>query len=234
MGRPEKPVDRTVPASGQLADFLRDRKATIDLTYEQMADLANGVPSAATFKRAASGASVPSWDTVEAFIKFTLTEEEKADDSSGTALERAQKLWIRARRATRAPYYLHKAPDPALISSPADLCRALRHQHMWAGCPTPGEMQRMTGSWELPSSTTRRIIQGLTLPADPRQAIAFLNACYVTDPVDLEPWLTAALRAFNQSGLLPGREVRKWVEAHQDLTSQIRFTRKEMRIPQAA
>lgn len=58
MGRPEKPVDRTVPARAKLADFLRDRKTAVSLTHQQMSDLMNGSPSKATFERAASGASV--------------------------------------------------------------------------------------------------------------------------------------------------------------------------------
>ncbi|MEV7374695.1 hypothetical protein AB0O51_27920 [Streptomyces sp. NPDC090301] len=39
MGRPERPVNRAVPARAKLADFLRSRKAKAGLTYEQMARL---------------------------------------------------------------------------------------------------------------------------------------------------------------------------------------------------
>jgi hypothetical protein len=107
---------------------------------------------------------------VEDFIRVTITEEESTD-SLGMALARGRELWIRARRATRAPYHLHKAPDPALISSTADFSRALRHQHVWAGYPTPGEMRN---PW-LPSTTIRRIFKGDILPVDPEQTIAFLE-----------------------------------------------------------
>ncbi|MCM8554259.1 hypothetical protein [Streptomyces sp. STCH 565 A] len=189
-GRPEKPVDRTVPARAKLADFLRDRKASAGLTYQQMSDRANGLPSKATFERAASGACVPSWNTVETFVGATMSPEELIG-SVIAAWARGQALWIDARRTTRAPYYVHKAPDPSLISSRADLSRSLRDQHVWAGYPSPGEMERMSRPGELPSSTCRRIIAGSILPVDVTQAMAFLRACYV---VDLDLWLAATTR----------------------------------------
>jgi hypothetical protein len=215
MGRPEKPVNRTVPARAKLADFLRERKTRAGRTYEQMSERAGGIPSKATFERAASGSSVPSWETVSEFINMTITEEEVSASALGPAFTRGLELWIRARRATRAPYYVHKAPDPNLISTEADLLRALRRQHVWAGYPTPGEMERMSGIGELPSSTTRRVIKGEVLPVDPRQTIAFLKACYVVRPVDLEPWLSAAARAHAHLGA-----ANKWNIAHQELLAQ--------------
>lgn len=226
MGRPEKPVDRTVPARGKLADFLRRRKTTAALAYEEMARRTNGMPSKATLERAASGASVPSWETVETFIKVTVTKEEEFTNSLGIALEQGRELWIRARRATRAPYYVHKAPDPNLISTVADFSRALRNQHVWAGYPTPGEMTRTAGPGELPSTTTRRIIEGTGLPVDPQQAIAFLKACYVTSAGDLAPWLAAAVRAFADNN---ARDVGAWARAHHLL--QTRAGREEDHSP---
>jgi transcriptional regulator with XRE-family HTH domain len=224
VGRPEKPVNRTVPARAKLADFLRGRKAAAGLTYEEMAKRLHeqGAPSKATLERAASGSTVPSWATVEAFIIVTATDEELVG-SLGAALLRGQELWIKARRATRAPYYVHKAPDPGLISDPADFSRTLRHQHVWAGYPTPGEMARMSGSWALPRTTTRRIIAGNILPVDPQQTIAFLNACYVLEPADLEPWLAAAVRAFTHRRW----DIDKWVRAHQDMLDQVDASRME-------
>lgn len=227
MGRPEKPVDRTVPACANLADFLRGRKAAAGLTHTQMSQRVNGVPSKATLERAASGASVPSWETVEAFIKVTITKEEEFIGRLGLALDRGQELWIRARRSTRAPYYVHKAPDPALISTVADLSRSLRHQHVWTGFPTPGEMERKAGPGELPRSTTRRIIKGDALPVDPKQTIAFLKACYVHSLVDLEPWLAAAIRAFTPAGAASDKDLNRWVQGYRDLLSQIQASRED-------
>ncbi|MGW5095498.1 hypothetical protein ACWEQ1_35315 [Streptomyces nodosus] len=216
MGRPEKPVNRTVPARAKLAEFLRERKARAGRTYEQMSETAGGMPSKATFERATSGSAVPSWETVSEFINMTITEEEVSTSALGSAYTCGLDLWIRARRATRAPYYVHKAPDPNLISTEADLLRDLRRQHVWAGYPTPGEMERMSGIGELPSSTTRRVIKGEILPVDPRQTIAFLKACYVVRPVDLAPWLFAAARAHAYLGAAS-----KWDSAHQELLARI-------------
>ncbi|MFF6779291.1 hypothetical protein ACFY8W_37865 [Streptomyces sp. NPDC012637] len=82
---------------------------------------------------------------------MTLTKDEELGGLT-TGLHRCLELWIRARRATRAPYDVHKAPDPAFIFSRADLSRALRRQHIWAGYLPPGERQRIAGSWSLPSA----------------------------------------------------------------------------------
>jgi hypothetical protein len=74
----------------------------------------NGVPtlSKATLKRAASGTYVPSWATVSDFIEATANEEELLIDRA-IAQARGYELWVAARRATRAPYYVHKADFPA-------------------------------------------------------------------------------------------------------------------------
>jgi hypothetical protein len=212
MGRPEKPVDRTVPECAKLADFLRGLKAGAGLTYEQMAKKTNGLPSKATLERAASGACVPAWDTVAAFITATLTAETWLMNDT-EPMVRARDLWIRARRATRAPYYIHKAPNPALISTPADLSRALRRQHIWAGYPSPGEMERMSEPGELPASTTRRIINGDILPIDPTQTIAFLKACDVLERADLASWLDAAMRALKHDSASRGMHISRWFRA---------------------
>ncbi|WP_079034580.1 helix-turn-helix domain-containing protein [Streptomyces hirsutus] len=228
MGRPDKPVDRTVPARAKLADFLRARKEAVGMTYEQMAKSTNGVPtlSTATLKRAASGTCVPSWVTVSDFIEATATEEELLIDSTLAARARGHELWVAARRATRAPYYVHKAPDPALASSESDFLRFLRHQHVWAGYPTPGEMQQsVEHPWDLPTSTTRRIIAGDIMPVSPQQATAFLKACHVVAPVDLEPWLAAAVRALS-SNPSSKRDLRPWIKEHQDLIDYINGTKK--------
>ncbi|MEV5012175.1 helix-turn-helix transcriptional regulator [Streptomyces sp. NPDC055692] len=217
MGRPENPVDRTVPALAQLADFLRERRSTAGLTYSQMAKIMGGQPSKATLERAASGAVVPSWEAVRDFIIVTTTDKESF--GLGPALARGRELWIRVRRDTRAPYYVHKAPDPTLISDAAGFLRALRHQHVWMGYPTPGEMERMSGPGLLPRTTTRRIIDGDALPVDPQQTIAFLKACYVIDEAELCLWLAAAVRSF-QDDPVRSKSIDKWAKAYQDMTRQ--------------
>ncbi|WP_159012292.1 hypothetical protein [Streptomyces sp. NRRL F-5123] len=191
-GRPELPVDRTVPACAALADFLRARRKAAGMTYRRMAELAGGKPSAATFERAASGSTVPAYFTVQESVYLTVTGEEMFVGLSAP-LGRGRELWLRARRATRAPYYVHTVPDPRLVSSAADFSRALRDQHIWGGVPTAGEMERAAGPGGLPRTTAHRIIKGTMLPVDPHQATAFLRACDA-DPLTLPAWMDAGHR----------------------------------------
>lgn len=193
MGRPEAPVDRTVRARAKLADFLRARRYAADLTYRQMAEHSSRALSKSTFERAASGATIPAWETVEEYVLLTMTKEEEFKGTLDIAFDQARRLWIEARRAVRAPYYLHKAPVPELMSDLADFSRALRDLHVWAGCPSPGEMSRTAGPGVLPKTTAYRIIMGRSLPVTPGQALAFLKACDVETPEALR-WLEAASR----------------------------------------
>ncbi|MFI1608055.1 helix-turn-helix domain-containing protein [Streptomyces griseofuscus] len=220
MARPEKPVDRTVPACAELADFLRARRKSAGLTYEQMSQLVGGMPSKTTFERAASGSSVPAWDTVERYVALTMTRRGE-DSYTSTAFEHAHGLWIKARRATRAPYYLHKAPDPSLISNRADFSRALRDLHVWAGSPSPGEMEAASTPGVLPKTSVYRIIRGRTLPVTPLQAKAFLAACYVATTLEMEPWFAAAARAFDYhpDWVVVHEEMRRWNSRNRNTVS---------------
>ncbi|MFF1482949.1 helix-turn-helix domain-containing protein [Streptomyces sp. NPDC058301] len=174
---------------------MRRRRTGASLTYEQLAELVRGRVSGATLKRATSGASVPSWDTVVALVQNTTTDAEEIDEGAlALALAYAEELWKDARRATRATYYLHKAPDPTLIANRADLSQALRDQHTWCGAPSPREMEEKAGIGQLPSSTARRILAGRILPVSTEQTIAFLLACYVRPP-HLDHWMHGAIRA---------------------------------------
>ncbi|MFJ6015171.1 helix-turn-helix domain-containing protein [Streptomyces sp. NPDC092952] len=211
MGRPENDVDQTVPARAALAEYLRWCRREAGLTYSQMSEASR--LSKATFERAASGSTVPAWDTVELFITVTCTNDVFGLEAY---LTRGHELWVRARRATRAPYYVHKAPDPTLLSDTAGFLRALRHQHVWAGYPTPGEMESMAGTGMLPKSTVRRIIAGDALPVDPPQTLAFLQACYVRGETELERWLSAAVRALRDDPTR-SKDISKWVKAHQEM-----------------
>lgn len=205
-GRPELPVDDSIPACAELATFLRARRDAVGgLTYRTMAFLAGGTPSAATFERAAAGTTVPAWETVETFVEVTATKKEHFTGELRRAVIYAKHLWIRARRATRATYYVHTAPDPELISTEGDFSRALRDQHNWGGAPSPGEMEKQMGPGELPSTTARRIIKGLILPVTPEQALAFLIACEA-EFTSLRLWLEAAAR-------LPLKRPQLWAEA---------------------
>ncbi|MEV5150309.1 hypothetical protein AB0L14_39785 [Streptomyces sp. NPDC052727] len=181
-----------------------------------MSDSVDGRTSKTTFERAASGASTQAWETVETYVELTMTREEEFTGSIGAAVDQARRLWIKARRATRAPYYLHKAPDPELISNRADFSRTRRDQHVWAGCPSPGEMSQASGPGMLPKTTAYRIINGRMLPVTPEQALAFLQACYVFTPEELTPWLAAGVRI--SAGT---REHADWVKTHSRLQERI-------------
>ncbi|WP_462023585.1 hypothetical protein [Kitasatospora cinereorecta] len=87
-----------------------------------MSEAVGGRISKATFERAASGSTVPSWDTVERFIVVTRVKKDLF--GAVNAIFHSRELWVRARRATRAPYYVHQAPDPALVSCTAGFLRA--------------------------------------------------------------------------------------------------------------
>ncbi|MGW6691641.1 helix-turn-helix domain-containing protein [Streptomyces sp. NPDC054961] len=89
MGRPELPVDHTVPARGELAEALRAMRAGARLTYDELT-VRSGVP-ATTLKRATSGRSVPTWETVTAIAEACDGDE---DGLIGP-------LWRRARIAER-------------------------------------------------------------------------------------------------------------------------------------
>lgn len=195
-GRLEKPVDTTVPACADLANFLRDRKRKAGMTYEQIALKTGRLPSAATLKRAASGTSVPAWETVRKYVEATTTAKEVANGNIDLTLKRAYRLQMCARRATRAPYYVHKEPDPRLISDTADLSRALRDLHAWSGAPSTRNMSARAPIGLLPQSTARRIIKGQAVPVNLEQAIAFVTGCFL---VDLAPWLDAFARVMNWS-----------------------------------
>ncbi|MFB7429667.1 helix-turn-helix domain-containing protein [Streptomyces hydrogenans] len=57
MGRPENPVDFTVPARGKLAELLRAVRHEAGLTYDELAVRTGRSP--ATLKRACGGKKVP-------------------------------------------------------------------------------------------------------------------------------------------------------------------------------
>lgn len=64
MGRPEIPVDFTVPARGELAATLRSLHTEARLTHDELA-VKSGL-SPATLKRAASGRVLPTQEMVTA------------------------------------------------------------------------------------------------------------------------------------------------------------------------
>ncbi|MFI0941359.1 XRE family transcriptional regulator [Streptomyces sp. NPDC021020] len=199
-GRPDKPVDRTVPALAKLAEHLRTLKRRACLTYGEMELIARTgerfAPypvSAATLKRAASGKTLPAVTTVQVYVVATTGHLDVLDVQP--LVSEVSYLHERARRAVRARYHLYRAPDPQLVSTMADMSRALRDLHVWAGSPSARAMEERAGQHNvLPHTTANRILQGRTVPVDEPQFTGFLRACDV-EAEEHELWLDAWHRA---------------------------------------
>jgi transcriptional regulator with XRE-family HTH domain len=141
MGRPENPIDTTVPERAALAAMLRRLRQRSRLTYQDLATHAE--LSAATLKRAASGTTVPREATVESFVRSCRGSE--------TEVATAIALWKKARIAERGQLHGLNAPAPSCISSQRDLSLALRAAYERAGASTLRRMQekarRFQKSW---------------------------------------------------------------------------------------
>nr|WSX54112.1 helix-turn-helix domain-containing protein [Streptomyces sp. NBC_00974] len=167
MGRPELPVDHTVPARGELAEALRAMRAGARLTYDELT-VRSGVP-ATTLKRATSGRSVPTWETVTAIAEACDGDE---DGLIGP-------LWRRARIAERGRLKNLRTPgSPELINTPEGLSEALEYLYERDGALSLRRLQaRAGGAHLLPVSTAARIVNRQALPASRQQCKAFLTAC---------------------------------------------------------
>ena len=220
MGRPENPVDRTVPQRAALAQWLRQRRAACGVTYAQMA--VSSKVSSATLKRAADGKRVPKLSVVKAYVLATTEVRAKDREARNRAfvelrhaLNKAERLWKDARHATGPRRYTapghYRVPDPLLIGDLADLSRALRDLHATCGLPAPSQMEKAGSFGVLPRSTVRRVLQGRTVPATRDQLGAFLTACGVTDPDLVLQWTEAYSRARDA---VPREPARDRVTAH--------------------
>lgn len=113
MGRTENPVDRTLKAVAELAEFQRLCRTTAGLTYAELATV-TGVPET-TLRRAASGRGVPSRDVVVTAVT-----------GCGGSDKRATELWKKARYYQRlADSPRRPAPALHLARDKGDLSAAL-------------------------------------------------------------------------------------------------------------
>ncbi|MEV7417685.1 helix-turn-helix transcriptional regulator [Streptomyces sp. NPDC089919] len=165
MGRRELPVDYTVWARGRLARALRELRVQAGLTYDELA-VRTGL-SAATLKRAASGRTVPAWETITKL----------AEACDGTPEEYIQ-LWRSARAADRGRMKeLRRPPAPALITTAGQFSETLEYLYESSGAPSLRELQaRAGGAHLLPISSAARIVTRQALPASHQQCAAFLTA----------------------------------------------------------
>ncbi|MGQ4361701.1 helix-turn-helix domain-containing protein [Streptomyces sp. SAS_272] len=194
MGRPDRPVDYTVPEFGDLAAFLRTRKATAQMTHQALAQR-TGL-STATLKRAASGTVVPKLTTVVAFIQGCGAP---LGEDLDHFLHEGRELWKSARHASFAPRHARRVPQPQFFGAVPEFCRGLADLHLRAGAPTVRSMEDQGGGpGVLPRSTAHRIRRASSLPADASQLRGYLIACGL--PPDLhEPWIDAFERLRPQS-----------------------------------
>ncbi|MFE3074228.1 multiprotein-bridging factor 1 family protein [Streptomyces sp. NPDC059247] len=171
MGRPENPVDFSIPARGRLAVLLRDARYSAGLTYDQLAEMTGRSP--ATLKRASSGASVPEEKVVIDIIQAC---------SNGERVTEARRAWKRARMADRGRYDRdigHTRPD-LRCSDRRELAIGLSNVYEYAGAPTLDALvARAGGSWALPRSSAAAIIRRKMLPVSMNQLVAYLKGCDV-------------------------------------------------------
>ncbi|GAA2591242.1 hypothetical protein GCM10009863_00240 [Streptomyces axinellae] len=179
MGRSEKPISTSNAALAELAQWLRRQRAARGLTYARLA--ARTGRHATTLQRAASAASVPTAEIVEAYAR-----------GCDASVEVALRLRLRARQEQlRTAEEDRRAPAPEAVTDAPGLAVALRVLHQQAGGPSMREMERRAGGFgRLPHSTVHRILTGQTAPRDAQQFAAFLTACEVPAGARL-PWVDA-------------------------------------------
>ncbi|WP_328741279.1 helix-turn-helix domain-containing protein (plasmid) [Streptomyces erythrochromogenes] len=206
MGRPEKPVDQTVPELARLATFLRDERAKANRSYAVLADVAE--VSAATLKRAAAGTSLPTWRTVRQYLRACYVKVPEpvyvrvAGETFFTdfyspefrqALHQAGDLWDLAEEGVQEAENCRPRPMPTCryVYDEADLSARLRELHAWARSPSAHAMEERAGEFGvLPHSTAHRIIKGKALPRRIDQLHGFLRACGLPES-KWEDWITA-------------------------------------------
>ncbi|MFD7097074.1 helix-turn-helix domain-containing protein [Streptomyces xanthophaeus] len=167
MGRPELPVDHSLPARGALAEALRELRTAAGLSYDELA--ARSGVSATALKRAASGRHVPARETVEAIAAACHALDDEA----------LAKLWLEARIAARGRMQGRRRPaSPELVTTPGELSQALVYFYERAGAPALRRLSFLAGGRHLlPVSTAGRVVAGQVLPASRQQCLAFLEAC---------------------------------------------------------
>lgn len=189
MGRPEKPVDPSVPALcalGALAEHLRAMRRDADLTYRQLAERTNY--SLAQLKRAASGVPLPAYKLMLSYATGCSLERK-----GEWARMQATNLYEEAYRAVRRKLIEARAstvrPKPEYARDPADLHGAMPDAWTRAG-RLPSRQMEARSAGQLPHSTAHAICRDRCIPRDLRRFVAFLHACEIRGTA-LGPWFRA-------------------------------------------
>ncbi|MGW1878776.1 helix-turn-helix domain-containing protein [Streptomyces sp. NPDC001975] len=196
MGRPERLVDHTVPALGTLAEHLRTMRRDAGLTYRQLAERTHY--SSAQLKRAASGASLPSYELMLSYATGCSVHLERR--AEWWARMQATNLYEEACEAVRRNRIEARAstvlPKPEYVRDPADLSGAMRDAWSRAGRLSSRQMEARSAG-QLPHSTAHAICKGRCIPRDLRQFVTFLHACEISGTA-LGPWFRAWFKVFGR------------------------------------
>ncbi|WP_191878680.1 MULTISPECIES: helix-turn-helix domain-containing protein [Streptomyces] len=204
-------MDYTVREVGEHAQFLRDARTRAGITYAEMAKTSQW--SAASFKRAASGKTLPAQTLALGYLRACGVGAGSGLLLRWTSLHAraAVSLAVRARQAATGV-----RPHPQFVRDRADLSGALRDAYAAAGRPSFRAMALMAGGWRLPRSTAHSIVSARSLPGCLDQYIAFLTSCGV-GVEQLPPWFAAWHKVMGEPG--PG-EVRAYGSSHWKLRTQ--------------
>lgn len=207
MGRPETPIDYTIPALGEAAEILRAMRHSANLSYEELAARANFSP--AHLKRAARG-KWTSVDVIEAYAQacvksssdiFFVAEVKYLHSLAAKAITDAE------REARRSKV----VPKPQYARDEADLSGAMRDAWRRAARPTCRQIE-VSSRGQVPRSTANAIANGHTVPRDLRQFVGFLNVCEISGD-ELAPWFRAWIKVRGVPTAEERRLVHKWMDA---------------------
>ncbi|MGV9502699.1 helix-turn-helix domain-containing protein [Streptomyces sp. NPDC003642] len=197
MGRPEKPVNCSVPELGHFAEALRAMRHAAGLTYRELAEHTNY--SAAQLRRAASGERLPRIEVVRQYVKACLPYLD--DDAKRRTFEMEVPSWygMAAAAVAHAAELSRRStivPKPEYVRDEADLSGAMRDAWSRAG-RLPSRSIESLSDKQVPRSTAHAICKGRAVPRDLRQFVSFLHVCEI-DGAALKPWFRAWFKVFGR------------------------------------
>ncbi|MEV6179881.1 helix-turn-helix transcriptional regulator [Streptomyces sp. NPDC052015] len=206
MGRPEAPINYTIPELGKCAELLRAMRHSAGLTYTELADLTNYSP--AHLKRAARGEWTSS-DVVRAYaLACCVTSDSDMDlITEVMALHFAASDMIK--EAEQEARRSKVVPKPQYARDEADLSGAMRDAWARAGRPTSRFIETASRG-QVPRSTAHTITKGRNVPTDVRQYVSFLAVCGISDD-ELGPWFRAWIKVRGVPSEVERRLARRWM-----------------------